>query len=467
MIRIERHKLAPGLTVDKVTLTRFALFTAVAAMAAGFLFGQTTVDLRSQARNVDFSQAASTRPHKVGTNLPAACGAGETFFKTDAPAGQNVFGCTATNVWSPLGSAAVSAGSGVTAVNGQVSTDDAVVPFYAVGNGAPSLPCQPGRDFYTDLTAGKLYSCVGADTWQQAGGGGGGGGGSVLALSPSSSLTEERVLTPRDGLSSTDSGANGTYTLDWNPLDRGVAWALEDFLTGNTSSGNVGAMGISRSTVGSAATFSYQPSPAGHPGVVRVTTAATASTGEWLSLGAVNNPFNSVSSTDWAATDWEVQFILAPGTNSTTLSNVRLRSGLSNGVSTVSGTLGIFLRYDTTLGDTTFRYQICGSITGCALAASGTDSQVADSGLTPVAGNWYRVRIRRVAAGVGGNPTIYFTINESSQRTFCASGCDATLAAMPSVGSLTAQVGYVSETAAAKSIDIDWIGYRIRGLSRN
>ncbi|MEZ5356546.1 MAG: hypothetical protein R2762_28255 [Bryobacteraceae bacterium] len=438
---------------------------AAAAMAAGCLFGQTTVDLRSQARNVDFSQAASTRPHKLGVTLPAACVAGETFFKTDALPGQNVFGCTAPNIWSPLGSAAVSAGSGVTAVNGQVSTDDAVVPFYAVGNGAPSLACQPGRDFYTDLTARVLYSCVATDTWNQAGGGG--ADGSILALAPSASMDNERVLIPRDGLASIDGGANSTYTVDWNPLDRGLAWAVEDFLTGNVTSGNLGAMGISRNSVGTSGSVSYPASPAGHPGVLRLTTAATASSGEWISAGSVFSPYFSVASADWAATEWDVQAILSPGANSTTLSNLRMRTGLGNGASTATGSLGIFVRYDTALGDTTLRYQICGSVGGCGLAASGADSQVADSGVTPVAGAWYRIRIRRVSNGVGGNPTVYFTINESNQRTFCASGCDATLTAMPTVGNLILQVGYFTDTAAAKSCDIDWFAYRIRGLSRN
>src|SRR3954454_21836304 len=62
-------------------------------------YSQTQVDIRAQGRNFDFSGANSTKPLKTGTALPAQCNMGEMFFKTDAPAGQNVYGCTAANTW--------------------------------------------------------------------------------------------------------------------------------------------------------------------------------------------------------------------------------------------------------------------------------------------------------------------------------------------------------------------------------
>jgi hypothetical protein len=38
-------------------------------------------------------------PAAAGTTLPATCGIGEIYFKTDAAAGQNLYLCTAANVW--------------------------------------------------------------------------------------------------------------------------------------------------------------------------------------------------------------------------------------------------------------------------------------------------------------------------------------------------------------------------------
>lgn len=75
------------------------------------LRGQTTVDLSRQARNVDFSTAAATRPVKTGTDMPGVCSPGELYFKTDAPAGQNVYGCVATSTWA-LMTNSVSSGGG-------------------------------------------------------------------------------------------------------------------------------------------------------------------------------------------------------------------------------------------------------------------------------------------------------------------------------------------------------------------
>ena len=69
----------------------------------GAAHGQTQIDLRTQGKNIDFSSAARTRPSKTGTLVPAACTIGETFVKTDAAAGKNLYICTAADVWSVQG----------------------------------------------------------------------------------------------------------------------------------------------------------------------------------------------------------------------------------------------------------------------------------------------------------------------------------------------------------------------------
>ncbi|MDQ6706195.1 MAG: hypothetical protein M3Z85_09520 [Acidobacteriota bacterium] len=74
---------------------------------------QTQVDLRSQTKSVDFSGASFTKPSKTGTTLPPHCGVGEYFFKTDAAAGSNVFGCTATDVWTGQSSPSATYGGDV------------------------------------------------------------------------------------------------------------------------------------------------------------------------------------------------------------------------------------------------------------------------------------------------------------------------------------------------------------------
>ena len=78
----------------RMLLAAFVVFTAAA---------QTQIDLRTQAKSVDFTAATATKPVKTGTALPGSCTVGEMFFKMDAPAGANLYACTAANTWSVQG----------------------------------------------------------------------------------------------------------------------------------------------------------------------------------------------------------------------------------------------------------------------------------------------------------------------------------------------------------------------------
>lgn len=59
---------------------------------------------------IDFRGAAATAPVKSGTALPAGCGVGQAFFKTDAQAGQNLYLCTANDTWTAIGGGGGSSG---------------------------------------------------------------------------------------------------------------------------------------------------------------------------------------------------------------------------------------------------------------------------------------------------------------------------------------------------------------------
>ena len=65
------------------------LFYGIAASIAIAIAGLAL----AAAANVD------QRPIKFGTTLPATCWTGDVFFNTNAPAGSNLFACTATNTW--------------------------------------------------------------------------------------------------------------------------------------------------------------------------------------------------------------------------------------------------------------------------------------------------------------------------------------------------------------------------------
>jgi hypothetical protein len=107
------------------------------AIEIGFLLlltssvlAQTKVDLSTQAKNVDFSGASSTKPVQVGATLPAVCSIGQLFFNTGAPPGQNLTGCIAPNLWvvlSVTGGGGCGGGSVVWQIGGVTiaSTDQA------------------------------------------------------------------------------------------------------------------------------------------------------------------------------------------------------------------------------------------------------------------------------------------------------------------------------------------------------
>lgn len=88
------------------------LLLLLALLLAPSCFGQTLVDLRTQSKSIDFSALPSTRPVQVGTALPATCQVGQLFFKSDATAGANLYGCSATNVWSVQSAGNAGGGSG-------------------------------------------------------------------------------------------------------------------------------------------------------------------------------------------------------------------------------------------------------------------------------------------------------------------------------------------------------------------
>lgn len=116
----------------------------VLLIAAALGFAQTQVDLRTQSKDVDFSSFVSTRPLQTGTLIPATCQVGQMFFKSDAGAGQNLYACTAPNVWT------VEAGAGGGGQNCQVQrAQPTVLSIFPVASGTAA--CVFGRGTTSSL----------------------------------------------------------------------------------------------------------------------------------------------------------------------------------------------------------------------------------------------------------------------------------------------------------------------------
>src|ERR1039457_6127686 len=141
-----------------MNFNRTALECACAAAAMiGAARGQTQIDLRTQGKNIDFSLAARTRPSKTGTSVPAICTIGETFLKTDAAAGKNLYVCTAVNVWTVQGVEVPD----TTGKAGQVLTNDGS-GLYWQGLGG-DVSGAPGAITVTGLNGRRLGSLTPLD----------------------------------------------------------------------------------------------------------------------------------------------------------------------------------------------------------------------------------------------------------------------------------------------------------------
>ena len=102
---------------------RIGLVAIWAALAQSALSQTGThVDLKTETRRVDFTNADSTRLMKLATRAAGHLYARDLFFKADAPKGANLFGCAGTNPWTGQGSASIQLQSDVMVVGTRAST---------------------------------------------------------------------------------------------------------------------------------------------------------------------------------------------------------------------------------------------------------------------------------------------------------------------------------------------------------
>ena len=189
----------------------FILTAAVVALAAG----QTQIDLRTQSKAVDFSAAASTKPFQTGVVLPPACTPGQMYFLTTAAAGQNSYGCTAVNTWTPQ-----SSGQTLTTIRSagtQVGTEPAIDfssgagILYSTSDNGREVSIQTGLDTaYVQTRAGEQ---AGRTIW--CGSESASASDYTCSMTPTlRTYTKGMVLNWQPDVS----GAGGTTTLDIDAL---------------------------------------------------------------------------------------------------------------------------------------------------------------------------------------------------------------------------------------------------------
>lgn len=160
--------------------TRRCALTWILAAGAWHAAGQTIVDLSRQGKL------------SGGTALPVHCTVGQVFFKTDAPAGTNLYACTAANVWTPMGVPALGGDASGTQqsmtvkgiqgrnVSGAGPADQNVLQWSAAngqwqpgqipatGAAAPPATCPAGSLYLRSDSVNniqQLYVCANTNTW--------------------------------------------------------------------------------------------------------------------------------------------------------------------------------------------------------------------------------------------------------------------------------------------------------------
>lgn len=187
------------------------------------VFAQTRVDLRTQSKDIDFSQATITKPFATGAAQPAACTIGQTYFNTTAAVGANLQVCTSANTWTVLGTAgAAGVPNYAAAFSGQTTltilgsshglgTANLVVICY--DGSTPAQVVEPNTVTVDPTTFNVTVTFVAAQSGScvvnGSGGSTGSGGGGVAAINVGLGLT--LLQTTSSTLVGLDSAVVPTY----------------------------------------------------------------------------------------------------------------------------------------------------------------------------------------------------------------------------------------------------------------
>jgi len=339
---------------------------------------------------------------------------------------------SAAGAWQPgMPVGQYEAGEGVTIAGRSLAVDGATVPSYSTGEGAPTGQCEPGRDYYLDLSGQEMYVCTSANTWtalswrlhSHAWGALTGNlddqADLRTALASKADVGHSHVLggdlegnvgaatviklqnravapnPPSDGQVLVWRSANqrwepGSAGGSFDPLDEITVWYRENFPNTATGSGSIGAYGWTSSCTGG----SISHTGTGNGGkAVRMTTGTTSGNYCTIYLGSVATS-DALLGKIGAYASWDSVFrFRLNGTGAVKLFIGYLKGGI---VDPWSGER-IGLEFDTTQGDTQFMF---------VTVSGGTTRQA--SGVTADTG-WHKLRIRSETSGV-----ITFTLDDGS-----------------------------------------------------
>lgn len=416
---------------------------------------------------------------------------------SNAPNDGDVLSWSGTlQIWQPRASdSQYEAGAGILIAGRSIGVDEATVPVYSTGVGAPTGNCQPGRDYYVDLGAERFYYCTGANAWRSAEGGSlTAAWGSITGdlahqsdlwgvLAGKADVTHSHTLggdlsgnfqaatvtrlqnrpvsatAPADGQALIWDQTSGQWrpgnvtsgSSGWDPMDPSTMVLREDFCSGATTSGQVGVLGWTRSVVqGTGTGPDYGKGAGNNPCTVSIGVSTTnANDGATLNLGLNQSPFHDATGRG----NWEAVFIWQYQDATTEL---RTRVGLTqfdqHNVLVPSNFMGLRLDHEASWdpGGTTFIACVCNGNT----KANCTDY---DTGVTVSQGTWYKLRLWSDGAGV-----VRMQVNDGAVVTFNNPGT------LPSATTDFQPVWIMGRTGGTGSrrLQAEFFAARVTGLAR-
>ncbi len=214
-------------------LFRCAIVAGSMALMAG---AQTQVDLRTQSKSIDFTEASTTKPIKTGGILPVSCAVGEAFFLTTASPGSNLYLCASQNNWilqlgaqGPAGPKGDTGPAGATGPEGDTGVPGPTGPAGTNGNTILTGTTTPGSglgvngDYYirNPATAPCLFGPKSTGTWP---------GACVSLVGPTGATGAQGAAGPQGATGAMGTaGANGNTILSGTTVPTAAAGNNGDF----------------------------------------------------------------------------------------------------------------------------------------------------------------------------------------------------------------------------------------------
>lgn len=338
------------------------------------------------------------------------------------------------------------AGNGLRLTGTTLAVEDAVVPLYTTGTGAPSGACTAGRDFYTDTAGGGLWTCGGSGVWMQTSLAGHVHGAEQITSGVMSlprggtnqgSWTAGRcVQVSADGTrlesAAAACGSGGGTAAPLPDVSRVAMW--DDFLSGDKSTtASIGTLGWQQQGVG---TFTELTSEANHPGLIRMdsTTSTTNNTATLHLMRTVGFQRSEMFDLTW--------IFRVNQADTSMVARVGLLGAATSAYNQPRPSDGIWL--EKSASDTTWFWTI---------RSGGTDVQRIDTGVAVTAASWVKLRLRRVDSN-----TLGLTVNNGVELT-----STATLPASPCTPWAVVHNG---NTANSRTMDVDYFSLALTGLVR-